>query len=191
MSDGAVQAIILAAGTSSRVGRQKLLMEFRGRPLIEHAIAAARSWSPVVVAGREVAEYLAGRNDIELVRNDKPELGMAHSLRLASRALPARSAMIVLLGDKPFVNRSLIEMMCAAAGNADVAYPVRGEEPGHPVWISSHARRYIDDLPPGDTLRVLRAHPDLTQLAIETADPGAYFDVDTAEAFSHPERSEL
>ncbi len=191
MSDGSVRAVILAAGTSSRVGRQKLLMEFRGRPLIEHAVAAAQSWSPVVVAGREVVEYLAGRSDIELVRNDQPELGMSHSLRLASGALPAHTAMIVLLGDKPFVSRSLIETMCAAAGNADVAYPLRGEESGHPVWISSHAREYIGDLPPGDTLRLLRAHPDLMQVAIETADPGAFFDVDTIEQLRQRDRSEM
>jgi molybdenum cofactor cytidylyltransferase len=183
VSAGAVRAVILAAGTSSRVGRQKLLMDFRGRPLIEYSIEAAQSWSPLVVGGRDVAEYLAGRNDVVLVRNDQTELGMSHSLRLASRALPADFAMIVLLGDKPLVGRRLIETMCAAAGNADVAYPLRGEEPGHPVWISSHARRYIDDLPPGDTLRFLRAHPDLTQVAVQTADPGAFFDVDTVEAF--------
>jgi molybdenum cofactor cytidylyltransferase len=188
VSAGAVRAVILAAGTSSRVGRQKLLMECRGCPLIEHAIAAAQLWNPVVVASRDVAEYLAGRQDLELVRNDQPDLGMAHSLRLASLVVPAGSALIVLLGDKPLVTPALIKTVCSASANADVVYPVRGEEPGHPVWISPRARRAIGALPPGDTLRFLRADPELTTIAIETHDEGAFFDVDTVDAF---ERSEL
>lgn len=183
MSDGA-RAVILAAGTSSRAGGEKLLMEFRGGVLIEAAIAAAQPWRPLVVAGNAVARYLRGRTDVELVYNGEPDLGMSHSLRLASRIAPPDTALIVLLGDKPLVTRTLIETVCKAAANAGVAYPSRGNEPGHPVWISSHARRYIDALPPGDTLRFLRTHPDITHLAIETTDPGAFFDVDTADALS-------
>jgi molybdenum cofactor cytidylyltransferase len=175
------RAVILAAGTSSRAGGQKLLMDFRGRALIEPAIAAAQPWRPLVVAGSEVARYLCGRTDVELVRNGEPELGMSHSLRLANRIVPPDAALIVLLGDKPLVSRTLIETICGTVRNSGIAYPSRGDEPGHPVWIASHARRYIDDLPPGDTLRFLRAHPDITHLAIETTDPGAFFDVDTAE----------
>jgi molybdenum cofactor cytidylyltransferase len=187
VSDGVVRAVILAAGTSSRAGRQKLLIEFRGRAMIEYPIAAAQQWSPIVVASREVAEYLAGRSDIVLVHNVEPELGMSHSLLLANSELPGDAAMIVLLGDKPLVSRALIEFMCEAARNADVVYPTRGEEPGHPVFLSSRARQYIHDLPPGDTLRFLRAHPDLMPRAIETADEGAFFDVDTLDAFDRIE----
>jgi molybdenum cofactor cytidylyltransferase len=187
VSDGVVRAVILAAGTSSRAGRQKLLMEFRGRALIEHPIAAAQPWSPIVVAGREVAEFLCGRRDVAIVRNDEPELGMSRSLQQANRVLPSEVAMIVLLGDKPLVSRPLIETVCRAARSGDVVYPVRSDEPVHPVFLSPRARRYIDDLPAGDTLRFLRMHPDLTHHAIETAVEGAFFDVDTLDAFDRIE----
>ena len=126
MSDGA-RAVILAAGTSSRAGGEKLLMEFRGGVLIEAAIAAAQPWRPLVVAGNAVARYLRGRTDVELVYNGEPDLGMSHSLRLASRIAPPDTALIVLLGDKPLVTRTLIETVCKAAGNSGVAYPSRGE----------------------------------------------------------------
>lgn len=180
----AAQAVILAAGTSSRVGRQKLLMPFRGRTLIEYSIAAARAWQPIVVAGAEVERYLAGRSDVTVLRNDAPELGMTHSLKLANRAVPAQSAMIVLLGDKPLVSTALIDAICRAPDQTDLAYPVRDDIPGHPVALSPRARRCIDDLPPGDTLRLLRDRTELAQWAVPTQDDGAFFDVDTVDALS-------
>ena len=56
---------------------------------------------------------------------------------------------------------------------------MRDGVPGHPVALSPRARRYIDELPAGDTVRLLRDHAELRQLAMQTADLGAIFDVDT------------
>lgn len=179
MSDRKARVVILAAGTSSRVGRQKLLMDFRGRALIEYAIAAAQRWNPIAVVGADVAEYLDGRDDVTLVRNDSPARGMSHSLALANRFLPADLAMIVVLGDKPLISEALIETICSAAAGSDVVYPRHDDQPGHPVWLSPEARLRIGLLPPGDTVRRLRTHTDLVQRAVDTADCGAVFDVDT------------
>lgn len=185
----AERAVILAAGTSSRVGRQKLLMEFRGRTLIEYAIAAAQAWKPLVVAGPEVERHLCGRFDVELVANHEPQLGMMHSLAIADRAVCSDLALIVLLGDKPAITPSLIEAICNATADADVVYPVYEGVPGHPVRLSSRARRFIGDLPPGDTLRLLRDHPKRRRRAIQTPDAAAVFDLDTARAFTDADRA--
>jgi molybdenum cofactor cytidylyltransferase len=179
----AVRAVILAAGTSSRIGEQKLLMEFRGRTLIEYPIAASQAWKPIVVAGPEVARYLAGRTDVEVLLNDAPDRGMSHSLALANRAVPAGVALIVLLGDKPLIGKALIESICGAADDADVVFPVHEGAPGHPVRLSPRARRFIGDLPSGDTVRLLRNHAELRQRALQTVDVGAVFDLDELSAF--------
>ena len=183
MSDREARAVILAAGVSSRFGRQKLLTAFRGRALIEYAIAATQRWNPIAVAGPDVGAYLNGRRDVALLHNNRPELGMSHSLAIADRYLPAGVAMIVVLGDKPLVSQTLIETICFAAAGADVAYPLYDGVPGHPVWLSPEARLHIDGLPPGDTVRLLRTHPGLVQRAVETQDRGAVFDVDTIDDF--------
>lgn len=157
-------------------------MPFRGRPLIEYSIVAATRWEPLIVCSDEVALFLAGRFDIGLVRNDEPERGMAHSLSLANRAIEDDVAIGVLLADKPLVSEQLIETILHASHVADVTYPERDGEPGHPVVLSLRARRLIDRLPPGDTLRFLRNNPELTARAVETDDGGAFFDVDTMDA---------
>lgn len=159
-----------------------MLIAFRGAPMIERAIAAAQIWEPVVVAGSEVTAYLAGRTGLTVVRNDQPGLGMSHSLKLANRVVAGDAALIVLLGDKPLVSSALIERICDAAGDADIAYPVRRTQPGHPVFLSPRARERIDDLPEGDTLRTLRDDARLRVKAVKTDDEGAFFDVDTIAA---------
>ncbi|HET9095287.1 MAG TPA: NTP transferase domain-containing protein, partial [Candidatus Baltobacteraceae bacterium] len=62
------RAVILAAGESKRMGAQKLLMPYRGRPMIEHALEAARRWKPLVVAGAQVAAHLRAMN-ADVLRN--------------------------------------------------------------------------------------------------------------------------
>lgn len=174
-------------------------MPFRGCPLIEYSIVAATRWEPLVVCSDEVALFLAARFDIGLVRNDDPERGMSHSLSLANRAIEDDVAIGVLLADKPRVNEELIETILHASHvaefgsaladgtelqrHADITYPQRRGEPGHPVVLSPLARRFIDRLPPGDTLRSLRNSQELTARAVEIADEGAFFDVDTLDAF--------
>jgi len=180
MSERGVRAVILAAGMSSRVGKQKLLLSYRGRPMIEYAIAAAQRWSPVVVCGAEVAAYLVERTDVALVRNDEPERGMSHSLALAHRLLPNETTFVVLLGDKPHVTVELVAAIVEASG-ADIVFPARDGVPGHPVLLSPRARASIEGLPAGDTLRFLRADARLTSRPIEVTGDGAFFDVDIPE----------
>lgn len=177
------RAVILAAGTSSRMGAQKLLMPYRGRTMIEYVIDAARAWHPLVVAGEEVARLLGGRSDIDLIVNEEPQRGMAHSLRLADAELAHDRALIVLLGDKPQVTELLIRRIYDALGDADVCYPVheKSGEPGHPVIFSSAARKKIQELADGDTLRELRDDSSLERVTVPTDEPGAFFDVDTPE----------
>lgn len=158
-------------------------MPFRGRPLIEYAIGAAARWQPVVVCGPEVARYLGGRAGIAAIVNDEPDRGMSHSLALANREIENDAAIGVLLADKPLVSEQLFEAIVRASPDADVTFPQRNGEPGHPVVLSVRARRFIDDLPFGDTLRLLRDRSELIARAVESTDEGAFFDVDTIEAF--------
>jgi molybdenum cofactor cytidylyltransferase len=175
------RAVILAAGESKRMGTQKLLLSFCGRAMIDYAVDAARDWLPLIVASPAVAEYLAHRSEGTVLLNAEPHLGMSHSLLLADRVLHADIPLVVLLGDKPLVTHQLIASVCATAKDADVTYPVRGNEPGHPVFLSARARTRIALLPPGDTIGRLREDLDLVRTRMATDDRGAFFDVDTAD----------
>ncbi len=179
------RAVILAAGRSSRMGRPKALLPFRGRPMIEYAIDAAREFRPLVVASPAVMQHLAKRGEVCTILNDEPERGMTYSVALADAKIPEDVPIAVLLADKPLVTASLITELCdiAAAAGADVVYPQHPEtgEPGHPVIFSPRARKKIRSLPEGDTLKLLREDASLERRVLVTADRGAYFDIDTPE----------
>lgn len=155
-------------------------MEYQGRKLIEYPIVAAQAWHPFVVCGAEVAAYLQGRLDVELVRNDEPALGMSHSLALANERVAENRGLIVLLGDMPQVTERLIRTVLSEARDADFVYPDYAGIPGHPVVLSSRARRSIADLPAGDTLRSLRCRGGMNVRTVPIDDPGAVFDIDTS-----------
>ncbi len=112
---------------------------------------------------------------------------MAHSLALADAAIADRdAALVVLLGDMPLVDAGLVATLVDARGAADVAYPVRGGVPGHPVVFGPRPRAEIAGLPDGDTLRSLRADPRFTrvEVALPEGDERAFVDVDTPDDFA-------
>jgi len=136
-----IGAVILAAGGSRRLGRPKQLLEWRGKPLIGHAVEKALSagCNPVVVvtgaAGESVSQALAGHK-VELVTNPRWEEGQSTSVLAGLAALPGRTGgAIFLLVDQPFVDVPLIRAVIdaqAATGDPIVA-PLIDEQRGNPV----------------------------------------------------------
>lgn len=182
----AVSAVILAAGASTRMGRQKLTLHVRGTPIIERVIAACAHLPAVIVASPQLLEVLAEGERPDVVVNDEPGLGMAHSLRLADRAIPRRRGLLVLLADKPLVSATLVDAVLehAERAKADVCFPVRAGIGGHPVYFSAGARARIRALPEGDSLRILRDEPALRRVTFECADEGAFADLDDPGALA-------
>jgi molybdenum cofactor cytidylyltransferase len=115
-----VAGILLAAGTSSRMGRNKLLFELDGETVIRRAArrALAGGLSPlVVVLGHESeksARELAGL-PCQWTLNPLYGQGINSSLKTGIRAvqgLEAEAAM-VMLADMPFVTGPMIAAMVA------------------------------------------------------------------------------
>ena len=161
------------------MGRQKLLQLIGGRPMIRHAIDAAARWPTVVVASNAVAELL--REDaVRIVRNDEPERGMSHSLRLADAAIAPGEPIAVLLGDLPDCDeRAIARVVDAYDAAVDVVVPRAGTRLGHPVVFGPAARERIAALPDGDALHALRDDPALRRRVVDVADGAAFEDIDT------------
>src|SRR5439155_18466883 len=109
----ALQIAVLAAGLSTRLGRPKQLLRFRGKPLIRHAVetAMAVAKTMVVVPKVQFHDTLEGL-DVTIIDNDRPEDGVSVSIHLVVEA--AHSARILFtLCDQPLVTsdhlRALIE----------------------------------------------------------------------------------
>ena len=114
-----VAGILLAAGTSSRMGSNKLLFELDGESLLRRTArrALAGGLAPLVVVLGHQAERAAAELDglaVQIVINPDYEQGLSSSLKSGVAAVPAEvGAAMVLLADMPFVTPDMIAALVA------------------------------------------------------------------------------
>lgn len=186
-----VAGILLAAGSSTRFGANKLLYPLpretegvsAGMPLAVAAALHLREAIPDTVAvvrsaNSAVARALRAAGCRIAVCRRAAE-GMGHSLATGIRTTPDASGWVVALADMPFVKPETVHLLAASLmeGAAIVAPVYRGRR-GNPVGF---ARRFKDDLLAceGDAgaRAILKAHPDWITLH-DSGDPGVLHDID-------------
>jgi molybdenum cofactor cytidylyltransferase len=120
MSNKTTAVIILAAGSSSRLGQPKQLLPYKGKNLLQHAILAAENSEAklqILVLGANEQSIRENINpvSIAIVPNPAWEEGMAGSLKIAVKHLldldPDLDQVLVMLCDQPFVDRDLLNTM--------------------------------------------------------------------------------
>lgn len=128
-----VAGIVLAAGASTRMGRNKLLLPIGGEPLLRRAVRRAleAGLDPVaVVVGHEAdraREALAGLA-CRIVPNPDHAQGQQTSVRAGIRAVEGGSpAAVVLLADMPFVTAAMVSELVR-----------RHRETGAPLVLSDY-----------------------------------------------------
>ena len=113
---GAVAGVVLAAGASSRMGENKLLLRLDGEALVARAVrrAAEAGLDPVlVVLGHDAARVERALKGCacRVVVNAAHATGQDSSFRAGIAAVPpAASAAVVLLADMPHVS---VDMLAA------------------------------------------------------------------------------
>jgi molybdenum cofactor cytidylyltransferase len=118
--EGSIAGIVLAAGMSTRMGQNKLLMELEGDTLVRRVVGrvSKAGVNPlVVVLGHDVERVQGALEGIPYtpVLNRDYERGVSSSLRAGMHVVsgsPAQAA-IVLLADMPFVTTAMIVALIA------------------------------------------------------------------------------
>lgn len=114
---GSFGVIILAAGSSGRLGKPKQLLYYKGKSLLQHLMDEAKSSSAnsiVVVLGAnaEAIQAELQTRTIHIAINNDWKEGMASSIRCGIKALkelnPSVDAAILMVCDQPFVTTALL-----------------------------------------------------------------------------------
>jgi len=193
-----VSGVILAAGSSVRMGRPKQLLRVGDRTLLEHVIDAAmasRLSDIVLVLGARAGEVrsslrVSGCERLRSVVNEAYERGMSTSLRCGLATCDAGSeGAAILLADQPGIGPALINSMLDAFGcrRVPIVRPVfRGPEgeavPGHPVMLARSIWPMLDTLDGDEGARALIArNPELLQTVEVRADVPV--DIDTLDDY--------
>ncbi|MBI5569683.1 MAG: nucleotidyltransferase family protein [Desulfomonile tiedjei] len=118
------EGLILAAGLSSRMGEQKLLLDVGGVPMLVGVVRAAMTSSLrrlVVVLGRSSTDlvdalgHLSRDPRLTVTVNRNPEHGMSSSLRAGIASItPSAAGVMIVLGDQPFLTSDVIDRLIDA-----------------------------------------------------------------------------
>jgi len=192
-------AIVLAAGSSDRMGTPKPLLHIEGQTFLEHILDQLDSLPPieatVVVLGAKAA---AIRDSVELgravpVTHRGYKLGMFSSVRAGARALvrklPDLEGAMVILVDMPLVRTETYERVVEAfqADHDDAVLAAYQGEAGHPVLLSrALALRLADTAladPVEETLAdFLEAHAERRRY-VDAHDPNVLININTPDAY--------
>ncbi len=126
-SEAQVAVILLAAGSSSRLGRPKQLLPYKGKTLLRHSMvqALASSAKQIIVVLGDNADILqkeiTGFN-IHPVMNEQWQEGMASSIRAGMNALtemnPSVEGAILVVCDQPLMTADLLNTLIAVYRNS-------------------------------------------------------------------------
>lgn len=184
-----IDVIVLAAGKSTRFGRNKLLEPVGARMLIERVVSEAtksRAAHVIVVGGHEsekVRESLKGCA-CEFVINEGYEAGQSTSIRKGlSRVAESADAVMVLPGDVAGVDRHMIDVVIDGYERlrAPIVAAAHKGRPGHPILFDRSLLpelREVDEETRG-LKKVVGAHSQ-DVLLVETS-AAAVIDIDTQD----------
>ncbi|MDF1536238.1 MAG: molybdenum cofactor guanylyltransferase [bacterium] len=118
---GEVGAAVLVGGQSSRFGRDKVLLEVDGEPLVKRSITLLSSlFSDVLVIGHDRPEFhILGIRAIEDLIPGKGSLGGLYTAVMTA----GTPAVFVMAADMPFVSASLIDQVVRMRGGVDAVIP--------------------------------------------------------------------
>lgn len=187
-----VAGAILAAGTSSRMGQNKLLMEFKHHTVIEETLSQLLNSNVddiVVVTGFESArvEKLVSRHQTtrtRIVYNENYRLGRAESVKCAIRGIGQNAdAVLFMVADKPGVTSELINRVIDRFNDDRplILYVKTPSGRGHPIIFSKEISGELLSLN-GDLIGddLIARHQDDV---IELEDGAVQVDIDTEQDY--------
>lgn len=179
-------AIVLAAGGSTRLGRPKQLLHGNGETLVHRAVRLALATQPLrtlVICGGNAEDVRAAITDlpVEVLFNPDWREGLASSLRLAAATLADDERPVLIIGcDQPALEHDHLQRLLegATGSSSGCAASRHGDAPGIPVVVNALLLHGACELRGDKGLRgVLQALREGSLYLLEA--PELEFDLDT------------
>src|SRR5512136_134848 len=186
-----IGAVILAAGQSRRMGRNKMLLPFGASTVLETIVtevAACPAVTDLVVVTGHEADRIAALLAVYPVRcvynPAYARAEMLASLQVGLRALAAGvQAALVVPGDHPRLRREVIQHVSETHQPGALVIPSYQMKRGHPILIDRAWWAELLALPDAATLRgFIRTHEDHIRYVVVDTD-GVLADMDTPEEY--------
>ena len=187
MPERPVTAILLAAGSSRRMGeRNKLLLPWHGRTIVEtvaDALVTGGCEEVVAVLGHqsEAVATALGDRPLRTTHNPRHAEGLASSIAAGVAAAPrADGGYLIALGDMPGLQAATVtalRLAFSAAGAEAIVVPVTGGRRGNPVVFSHRYAAELRQLEGDVGARSLLTRHREQVVELELSDAGIFTDV--------------
>lgn len=186
-----ISAILLGAGESKRMGKEKLSLPWGKKTIFEHCLRTIlrSEASEVIIVLNDRMKETAHRLDkkgVKVVLNPAYRKGMGTSIRCGLKVLdPKSDGILIALGDQPFVKTQTINALIGAfkKGKGGIIVPSFRGRRGHPVIFH---RKYEEELLRlrGDAggKTIVMKHPEDVRI-IPVKSEGVIRDIDTLEDY--------
>ncbi|NWQ43994.1 nucleotidyltransferase family protein [Bacillus sp. EB106-08-02-XG196] len=185
-----IEAIVLAAGYSSRANAFKMTLPLGRMTVLEQTISKFEGLcSRVIVVAGFQAELIhdemvkiSSKNaysfQIKVVYNENFEQGMFTSIQKGCQEVNA-STFFITPGDCPLVKKETLLLLTEQKGN--VVIPSFHYKGGHPIKLTKQVKQKILETNPESNLRAVLNGFEKEYLNV--VDPGVIMDVDTQEDY--------
>jgi xanthine dehydrogenase accessory factor len=186
------EAVVLAAGVSSRMGRPKPLVLVGGHRMLARSIEslhAAGISRIVVVLGDHADEVRRGidLSGVTVVENPAYQEGMSSSLRVGVRATdPGVKNVMIVLSDQPFVAPATLRSLAARSQEEDgsIFVPTYRGVRGNPVVFDRRLAPELDGISGDVGCRGLFPAHAAEIREVPVSDAGILVDIDTEAEWS-------
>jgi molybdenum cofactor cytidylyltransferase len=164
------EAVILAAGYSSRMGTNKLRLLIDNKPMICHVVESFYPFCSkiIVVSGHyheDVCALLSDYKKVHIVYNSDYHLGMFSSILCGIKQVTGDC--FICPGDYPRITPDDIKPLTEAEGNFIV--PVFEGNKGHPILIKQKLIEQLKQEATDSTLRHFRDKQEITYIEVNSS----------------------
>lgn len=211
--------IMLAAGTSSRMGREnKTLLPFEGRPMVTHCCMQAlafleqhsmennesctlivvtgyrrRSVEKVLVPCKVFIEKTGARIRLLIVNNSDYRKGQFSSTKVGTAEVSENSPFFISLADMPLVTAEHYRKLVPLLGDHDAVRPFyenkEDKVPGHPVLHAFRLKEKLLKCPDSWTVSRILKSSDVIEPSFD--DPSWARDIDSIQDYDSISRPEI
>ena len=189
-----INAIILAAGESKRMGEPKPLLRFKDKTFLEQIVSVlklsdADRITVVLGADAETVKKSVDLSGLSVVINTDYRRGQLSSLIAAINDTPKETeAILVCLGDAPFLTTNIVNSIIRKfrETNSPIIVPVFERRRGHPTLFSRALFNELLNAPEQEGARYVLYSNEDKVLELKTAESAILVSIDTpADYRSH------
>jgi len=186
-----INAIVLAAGQSKRMGKPKPLLHFRNTAFLEQIISQLKRSNVdritvVLGAGAETIKKSIDLSGTDVVVNKDYRKGQLSSLIAGLENIPADTeAILVCLVDNPFITKAVVNRLISKfkETKSPIVVPVFNKKRGHPALFARSLFKELRNAPAQEGARHVLHSNEEKILKLEMPESGILVSIDTPEDY--------